>query len=290
MADPHTDVEGCMTEYKELVYRSAQYFRHVAQNKGIGLDELVEEGNFALFHACRTFNPDREATFSTYATSIIERALQRFINPKLSNVYREIRSARTELEKELGRAPTPEEVAFSSGHHINRVRAALQDFQIIPLEDPAKGSAQPEDNGGRTVLEQYESAEKSHGYESNDDDHDKDDSYEKISKRNRKLSAAFERIVEQSQLSLEEYLVIKYRWGMDQAFRPRPRKAVIRLWKSSLESKTQYASIVESLPERLKDGQQIRNILKMLADYSPSKIRIVELRAAKKVAIALQEH
>ncbi|MFY9327923.1 MAG: RNA polymerase sigma factor RpoS [Georgfuchsia sp.] len=49
------------------------------QNRGIPLDDLIEEGNLGLIHALEKFDPERGFRFSTYATWWIRQNIERAI-------------------------------------------------------------------------------------------------------------------------------------------------------------------------------------------------------------------
>ncbi|HEY6896331.1 MAG TPA: sigma-70 family RNA polymerase sigma factor, partial [Rhodocyclaceae bacterium] len=49
------------------------------QNRGVPLDDLIEEGNLGLIHAQEKFDPDRGFRFSTYATWWIRQNIERAI-------------------------------------------------------------------------------------------------------------------------------------------------------------------------------------------------------------------
>lgn len=49
------------------------------QNRGVALDDLIEEGNLGLIHALEKFDPDRGFRFSTYATWWIRQNIERAI-------------------------------------------------------------------------------------------------------------------------------------------------------------------------------------------------------------------
>jgi RNA polymerase primary sigma factor len=89
-------------------------------NRGLGLPDLVEEGNVGLYHAVELFDPTRDIRFSTYATWWIRQAIRR----ALVNSVRTVRIPRhmsqelsrwrewaRRFEQREGRAPDPDEVA-----------------------------------------------------------------------------------------------------------------------------------------------------------------------------------
>lgn len=49
------------------------------QNRGVPLDDLIEEGNLGLIHAVEKYDPDRGFRFSTYATWWIRQSIERAI-------------------------------------------------------------------------------------------------------------------------------------------------------------------------------------------------------------------
>lgn len=58
-----------------LVVTVARRYLH----RGLGIDDLIEEGNMGLMHAVEKFDPDRGFRFSTYATWWIQQAMERGI-------------------------------------------------------------------------------------------------------------------------------------------------------------------------------------------------------------------
>lgn len=141
-------------------------------NRGMGLGDLIEEGNLGLIKAVDYFDPDRGTRFSTYAAwwikQSIKLALLMNIRPvhiptymvALINQWRHISN---ELENKLCRRPTVEEMAnvmdlpLKKANTIRRIvsflssvrdtAGAAQDDDDQMLEDTLedKNSARPED-------------------------------------------------------------------------------------------------------------------------------------------------
>ena len=99
---------------------SAIVRRH--RNQGLPLPDLIAEGNLGLLRAVRKFRPDKGARFSTYATWWIRQAVVRALANQARIVRLPVhvelllgryRKERERLTRELGRAPSLDEVARS---------------------------------------------------------------------------------------------------------------------------------------------------------------------------------
>ncbi len=92
----------------------------VYNNRGLSLMDLIEEGNLGLLKAVQEFDPHRETRFSTYATWWIKQAIRRaLVNTAKTvripsylaeKIYR-VKHVRAQLESEIGRTPSAEEIA-----------------------------------------------------------------------------------------------------------------------------------------------------------------------------------
>jgi RNA polymerase primary sigma factor len=90
--------------------------------KGLGLQDLIEEGNLGLLRAVEGFDPDMNTRFSTYASYWIKQSIKRAlvntaktirIPAYMVELLAKWRRASAKLQDELGRPPTHEEVARS---------------------------------------------------------------------------------------------------------------------------------------------------------------------------------
>jgi RNA polymerase primary sigma factor len=88
--------------------------------KGLGLQDLIEEGNLGLLRAVEGFDPGMNTRFSTYASYWIKQSIKRAlvntaktirIPAYMVELLAKWRRASAKLQDELGRPPTPEEVA-----------------------------------------------------------------------------------------------------------------------------------------------------------------------------------
>jgi RNA polymerase nonessential primary-like sigma factor len=93
-------------------------------NRGVALDDLIEEGNLGLIHALEKFDPERGFRFSTYATWWVRQNIERAIMNQSRtirlpvHVVKELNSVLQALRK-LGVEPGEE------GHAIERVAGLL---------------------------------------------------------------------------------------------------------------------------------------------------------------------
>jgi len=118
--------------------------------KGLGLQDLIEEGNLGLLRAVEGFDPAIGTRFSTYASYWIKQSIKRaLINTAktiripayMVELLSKWRRASTRLAEELGRTPTPEEVARVLGlpkKKLPIIKKAIRIYNLTPQTDQAE--------------------------------------------------------------------------------------------------------------------------------------------------------
>lgn len=115
--------------------------------KGLGLQDLIEEGNLGLLRAVEGFDPAMGTRFSTYASYWIKQSIKRAlinsgktirIPAYMVELLSKWRRASARLSEELGRSPTPEEVARVLGlpkKKLPIIKKAIRIYNATPQTD-----------------------------------------------------------------------------------------------------------------------------------------------------------
>jgi RNA polymerase primary sigma factor len=147
---------------QELIKRNLRFVISVAkkyQNRGLGLSDLIGEGNLGLLTAARKFDPDQGVKFISYAVWWIRQSILaalarqgrtvRVPLNRTADLSRITRTAET-LRQELRREPTPEEIAQQTGLAVDVVRSlsALNNTEVR-LDAPLEAE------GDRTMIDRF---------------------------------------------------------------------------------------------------------------------------------------
>ena len=115
--------------------------------KGLGLQDLIEEGNLGLLRAVEGFDPTMNTRFSTYASYWIKQSIKRAlvntaktirIPAYMVELLAKWRRASAKLQEELGRTPSQEEIARSLDlpkKKLNIIKKAIRVYNAAPQTD-----------------------------------------------------------------------------------------------------------------------------------------------------------
>ena len=145
--------EGDLRARDRMVRANLRLVVNIARGytgKGLGLQDLIEEGNLGLLRAVEGFDPAMGTRFSTYASYWIKQSIKRaLINTAktiripayMVELLSKWRRASSRLAEELGRTPSPEEIARVLGlprKKLPIIKKAIRIYNLTPQTDQAE--------------------------------------------------------------------------------------------------------------------------------------------------------
>jgi len=116
--------ENCPESRERMVRSNLRLVVNIAKHyvgRGLSLPDLIEEGNIGLLKAVEGFDPENGCRFSTYASWWIKQSIKRALINSVQPIHipaymvemmAKLKQANRELEDQLGRMPTVDELAI----------------------------------------------------------------------------------------------------------------------------------------------------------------------------------
>lgn len=147
-AEEKSYIENTVMEaYTPLVHKIANKYRNASRNGASDLQDRIQDGYQGLLQAIRSYNPDLDVKFITYAFGYVRKTIYfgiRNINCSAgSNAYtnsklQKYRRIKKELSLRLGRVPSARELSLQTGWKINIIlvyERFLKDEVILEVSE-----------------------------------------------------------------------------------------------------------------------------------------------------------
>ena len=159
LGDDATSDDRRTTCREELVQLHLPLVDHCARrfaNRGEPLDDLVQVGTIGLIKSVDRFDTDRGVEFSTYATPTIIGEIKRYFRDKgwairvprrLQELRMAIGSVTGDMSQDLGRSPTPREIADKLGVSVEEVMEGIESANAYSTLSLDAGDGNDEGSG-----------------------------------------------------------------------------------------------------------------------------------------------
>ena len=150
--------ENCPHARDQMIRSNLRLVVNIAKrysNRGMPLQDLIEEGNLGLLRAVEAFDPDQGARFSTYASWWIKQAIKRaLINANqpvhipayMVELISKWKRAAGDMEERLGRSPTNTELAKAMQLPVKKVKMIRK--AVNALHRPVQHDSRDEESPG----------------------------------------------------------------------------------------------------------------------------------------------